>query len=121
MAKLFALIVEDEYDLGELFSITLQGADFDTEVIRDGQAALRRLNNIVPDLVLLDLHLPNVSGKTILEYIRANDRFQRVRVVVVTADAFQGDGLESKADLVLLKPIRVAQLRSLALLLTGSV
>ena len=110
MRNLLALIIEDDEPLSEVISISLQQAGFDTIATHDGQRALKQLHLIVPDLIVLDLHLPNVSGKTILEYIRAEDRLHRIRVFLTTADGFLADELAAKADMVLIKPFRLNQL-----------
>lgn len=110
----FALIVEDDKDLSTIFSIALQAAGFETEVVNAGDKALERLADIVPDVVVLDLHLPQVAGTDILRHIRAEDRFANTRVLVTTADARLAETLEDQADLVLVKPISFNQLRDLA-------
>ena len=56
-----------------------------------------------PACVVLDLHLPNVDGSTILKAIHSNERFTQTAVILATADAQMADGLRGKADLVLLK------------------
>ena len=114
MSKPLALIIEDDPDLSEIFSVSLRGGGFDTELIRDGQAAIERLAGEPPAIIVLDLHLPHVDGATILATIRANDRYAKTAVIVATADAQVADGLRTKADLVLLKPVGVDQLRDLA-------
>lgn len=114
MSKPLALIIEDDPDLSEIFSISLRGGGFDTELIRDGQAAIDRLAGEPPAIIVLDLHLPHVDGATILAAIRANERYAKTAVIVATADAQVADGLRTKADLVLLKPVGVDQLRDLA-------
>lgn len=114
MNKPLALIVEDEKDLSDIFAEALQHADFDTEAIRDGQTAVNRLGEIVPDLVLLDLHLPNVAGTDILRQIRQDPRLEQTQVIVVTADARSAEFLRTDAELVLVKPVRFSQLRDLA-------
>ncbi len=114
MSKPLALIIEDDPDLSEIFSVSLRGGGFDTELIRDGQAAIDRLAGEPPAIIVLDLHLPHVDGATILEAIRANDRYAKTAVIIATADAQVADGLRTKADLVLLKPVGVDQLRDLA-------
>jgi two-component system response regulator AdeR len=111
--KPLALIVEDEKDLGDIFAEALQHADFATEIVRDGQLALNRLAEIVPALVLLDLHLPNVAGTDILKYIRQDERLAKTQVIVVTADARSAEFLRTDAELVLVKPVRFSQLRDL--------
>lgn len=114
MNKPLALIVEDEKDLSDIFVEALQHADFNTEAVRDGQSAVERLGEIVPDLVLLDLHLPNVAGTDILRQIRQDPRLDQTQVIVVTADARSAEFLRTDAELVLVKPVRFSQLRDLA-------
>ena len=114
MNKPLALIIEDDFDLSEIFSAALQRDEFETEVVRDGRTAMNRLTGIAPAIVVLDLHLPYVDGATILNQIRATESFSKTAVIVTTADAQQADALQSIADLVLLKPVSVEQLHSLA-------
>lgn len=114
MNKPSAWIIEDEADLSEIYSKALQGGGFDTEAIRDGKSALARLTGDAPSIIVLDLHLPYVSGAAILEQIRANERFSKTSVIVTTADERLANEMHSKADLVLLKPISISQLRELA-------
>lgn len=113
MTKPLALIVEDDPTLNEIFSITLQN-DFETETIADGQAAITRLADIVPTLVILDLHLPGAPGPEILARIRSDERLIQTRVILATADEQKANTIYDQADLVLLKPISPTQLRELA-------
>jgi CheY-like chemotaxis protein len=89
-------------------------AEFEIEIDHDGQAALTRLAAITPAIVILDLHLPRISGQTILQQIRADERLAKMRVILTTADALRAESLRREADLVLLKPISFYQLRDLA-------
>jgi two-component system KDP operon response regulator KdpE len=114
MNKPLALVIEDDPDLSEIFSMTLRSSGFETEVFQDGQAALDRLAGTPPAVILLDLHLPRVTGATILQNIRANERFAKTSVIIATADARQAEELHVQADLILLKPVGVDQLRELA-------
>lgn len=109
-----ALIIEDDRDLANIFAKALRAAEYEIEIIRDGTAALERLSGTEPAVVVLDLHLPYVSGKTILHHIRADQRLAQTRVMLATADSILADTLRSEADLVLLKPISYGQLRDLA-------
>ena len=113
MNKPFALIIEDDRDIAALFRHVLDLAGFRTEVVFHGQVAVQRLSNSQPDLVLLDLNLPGISGTQILELIRKDARFDFTKVVVVTAHAHVVSGLAVQPDLVLLKPISIEQLTSL--------
>jgi CheY-like chemotaxis protein len=117
MSKPLALIIEDDKKLADIFSITLRN-DFDVEVIAEGEMALSRLAESVPALVVLDIHLPQVSGLDILRQLRADDRLKSTRVIVATADGLRGIDLKGMADLVLFKPISPSQLQNLAQRLT---
>jgi DNA-binding response OmpR family regulator len=113
MTEPLALIVEDDEDINEIFRQALKAAGFATEVARDGKTALEILERIVPNIVILDLHLPNVSGETILRKIRATPSLEKVRVVITTADAVAAEFLHNLADFVMVKPISYIQLRDL--------
>ena len=115
LSRQLALIIEDDYDLATIFAEALQAAGFDAEIIRAGDTALERLDATTPSVVVLDLHLPHVSGVDILQRIRADARLAGTRVMVATADPRMAEILEDEADLVLLKPISFSQLRDLAM------
>ena len=114
MTNPFALIVEDDPKLAFIFAEALQMADFEVEVVQDGRTALDRLSATTPAVVVLDLHLPGMSGVDIMTHIRADERLVRTKVILATADAIRAEQLRSKADLVLLKPISFNQLSLLA-------
>ncbi len=114
MDKPLALIIEDESSLADIYSQSLRAAGYETEVILGGLTALMRVATTKPDLVILDLHLPNVSGTGILRQIQADERLANTRVIIVTADSAMGEALRSEADLVLIKPVAFKQLRDLA-------
>ena len=111
--KPLALVIEDDPNLSQIFSLTLN-EDFETETYTDGNAALERLSQIVPRLLILDLNLPGVPGNEILAHIRADERLKGVVVMLATADHRQADSLQDKADFVLLKPVSPIQLRQIA-------
>lgn len=114
MEKPFALVIEDDKNLAMAFAEALEEAQYKVEVIFDGQTALDRLATITPVTVVLDLHIPYVSGADILHYIRADERLANIRVIVATADDQTASMLDDLANLVLLKPIGYQQLRDLA-------
>ena len=111
--KELALIIEDDEDLSEIFGQALSAADYEIEIIRDGAIAQDRLKEVIPAVVVLDMHLPHISGNFLLKQIRADERLAKTRVVVATADAQMGENLRGEADLVLIKPISFIQLRDL--------
>jgi CheY-like chemotaxis protein len=110
MKKPLALVIEDEEDLASIFSRVLDMGNFRCQSVRDGSLALEQLTLTLPDLVVLDLHLPHVSGVEILRRIRANERLTHTRVVVVTADLVKAETLAHLADAILVKPISINQL-----------
>ncbi|MBN1890869.1 MAG: response regulator [Thermoflexales bacterium] len=117
-----ALVIEDDVDLSTIFTEAMQMAGFEVETIRDGSKAQARLAETTPDLIILDLHLPNVSGKDLLAQIRADARLAKARIILATADARLADMLdETEKDLlVLVKPISFGQLRDMAKRLKAS-
>ena len=114
MNNALALIIEDDADLAAIFDEALRAAQFETEVIRAGDEAQRRLRVATPAVVVLDLHLPLVSGTELLKQIRSDERLSKARVIVATADSRLAEELHETADLVLVKPISFSQLRDLS-------
>lgn len=114
MSNWLALVIEDDEDLATIFAEALRAAGYETRIVRAGDTALAQLAATVPHVVVLDLHLPFVSGADILRQIRADARLAQVRVIIVSADPRMADMLEGQADLVLIKPISFTQLRDLA-------
>lgn len=113
-AKPIGLVIEDNPDQNLVFTMALNKAGFSTESIYNGTDAQRRLKEIVPQIVILDLHLPDIDGNIILAQIRSDKRLSRVNVVLATADAVFADALQAEAELVLLKPVSFSQLSDLA-------
>lgn len=112
--KPLALIIEDNEDQNLVFTTALKKAGYSTESILDGVMALKRLSEVVPAVVVLDLHVPGVDGGRILKEIRKDSKAPRVNVIIVSADAAFAANLQPQADLVLLKPVSFSQLSLLA-------
>jgi DNA-binding response OmpR family regulator len=113
MSKPNALIIEDDPRLGAIYDTVLKQAGFETEIIQRGDEALQRLPHVSPALILLDVHLPYLSGADLLKYIRADERLAKTPVIVLTADLYVAQALEGQADHVLVKSLGVSQLRNL--------
>lgn len=111
--NVLALVIEDDVDLSEIFSKAVTAAGYEVEVINDGLEAQERLKQVVPSIVILDMHIPHISGDKLFKQIHEDERLQKTRVVVATADAQMGESMWGKADLVLIKPISFTQLRDL--------
>lgn len=113
MSKPLAMIIEDDVEIAKIFTIALK-SDFEVEMFADGHSGLARLAHVIPVLIVLDLHLPELSGMEIFSRIRADARLDGTKIILCTADALGGEMLHSQADLVLLKPVSPGQLRELA-------
>lgn len=113
-SKSIALIVEDDPDLIHIFAQALELSGFQTHTVTNGEDAIKMLTDIEPNIVVLDLHLPGISGSEILQTIRSNNRLNNTCVILATADHRTAEDLRDLADLVLLKPISFKQLRDLS-------
>jgi len=111
--KPFAMIIEDDRDIVALFRYVLDLAGFITEIVLHGEKAVRRLEVVKPDLILLDLNLVGISGTDILKIVRSDSRLKDIPVIVVTGHPQMAVGLQSKTELILHKPVSLEQLLSL--------
>jgi CheY-like chemotaxis protein len=109
-----ALIVEDHEDQALVFESAVTLAGFETTQINNGRKASEFLMTNVPDVVILDLHLPDMTGDEILKQIRADERLSATKVILATADGALANRVEDQADLVLLKPVSFDQMKSLS-------
>jgi len=109
-----ALIVEDDADAGDIFEFTLKTAGFTPAVIKSGETALKWLASLTPDILVLDLHLPDIPGTEILRRLRDDPRLERVPVIVVTAHTELAEEVENEVELVLIKPVRYTELQDRA-------
>jgi len=83
------LIVEDEPGLAEVLSLHLEAAGFETTVCHDGLSAIYELDRATPRVVLLDLHLPEVSGFRLIQLLKQRADSPGLPVIVITALSFQ--------------------------------
>ena len=115
MEKPFALIIEDDRDIVALFRHVMDLAGYRTEIVLHGGVAVDYLSKSKPDIVLLDLGLPGVSGVDILKLMHTDERLRNVPVVVITAHSHLIETLPVKPQLVLIKPVNIKQLTNLVL------
>jgi two-component system phosphate regulon response regulator PhoB len=107
------LLVDDERDLLSLLDFNLRAAGFETLLATTGEQALAHLRRRVPDLVLLDLMLPDIPGTELCRQIKADVRTRHVPVVMLTAKGEEVDrvvGFELGADDYVTKPFSVREL-----------
>lgn len=108
-----ALIIEDNRNMAHAFEEALEQAGYENELVFNGADALSKILLRKYDIVLLDVHLPYITGDMLLEKIREG-LHPDTKVILVTADAAKAEELRDSADLVLLKPIGFTQLRDIA-------
>ena len=112
MGKLKILVVEDEPSIAEIVSIYLERAGYQVTIINDGQKAIEYLDAELPDLVVLDVMLPNVDGFTITSWLRDHSE---VPIIILTSRREEIDriaGLELGADDYVVKPFSPQELVS---------
>jgi two-component system, OmpR family, phosphate regulon response regulator PhoB len=107
------LVVDDERDLLSLLDFNLRAAGLETLLATTGEQALSHLRRRIPDLVLLDVMLPDVSGTEVCRQIKSDPRTRHVPVVMLTAKGEEVDrvvGFELGADDYVTKPFSVREL-----------
>ncbi len=85
------LIVEDNDLNMKLFNDLLQANGYDTVQTKDGRKAMELAREHLPDLILMDIQLPEISGLEITKMIKEDDKLKDIPVVAVTAFAMKGD------------------------------
>ena len=101
------LIVEDERDIVELLRYNLKQEDFEVDTVRNGADALQRAVDNTPDLILLDLMLPEVDGLIVCRLLKNDPRTKKIPIIMLTAKTEESDrvtGLELGADDYITKP-----------------
>ena len=105
--------VDDEQALRDLYAMALGMSGMECETFADGQALFAALASQTPDLILLDIMLPGMSGLEILERLKSSPAYQNIPVIIVSAKGSEMDkvtGLNSGADDYLEKPFGVMEL-----------
>jgi len=106
------LIVEDNELNLKLFCDLLRAHGFEVEPVRDGREALERARGFAPELVIMDIQMPHVSGLELIEQFRADEALREVPILAVTAYAARGDEeriRDAGAEGYVSKPISVAK------------
>lgn len=107
------LIIEDENDLAELVAFNLEKEGYRPLIAPDGPSGLEAARHNSPDLILLDLMLPGISGMEICKVLKSNEKTARIPVVMLTAKGEEIDrvvGFEVGADDYVVKPFSTREL-----------
>jgi CheY-like chemotaxis protein len=110
-----ALVLEDDKDIRVLFSEALRSKGFAVIAATTVAEAITLLADHSPDIAFVDLNLPEQSGTEFVRHVRAQPRFARMKVVVVTANRQMQDNFDQIGiDLFLQKPVAIAEMLMLA-------
>src|SRR5262245_17734932 len=104
------LLIEDERGLTDALTYTLQREGYEVTVAHDGQEGLRKAQTALPDLIILDLMLPVMSGLDVCRELRAGERTRDIPILMLTAKAEETDqviGFSLGADDYVTKPFSV--------------
>lgn len=109
------VIVDDEPNIVMTLEYTFKKHNFEVYIARDGSEALEILQNVIPDVIMLDVMMPKVDGYQTLKLIKENEKLKNTRVVFLTAKNKASDiekGLKLGADKYLTKPFSVKKIVS---------
>ncbi|MGD2052343.1 MAG: response regulator [Acidimicrobiia bacterium] len=116
------LVIEDSQVIQRLIEVCLRPAGFDVEMRLDGPSGLAAVGECEPDLVILDVGLPGMSGWEVLSSIRANPATAEIVVMMLTGEVHESvkrEATERGANAYLSKPFRPQELREMATSLAG--
>ena len=108
--RLRVLLIEDEREITDPLSYSLEREGYETVVAHDGPEGLRKAQTLLPDLVILDLMLPGLSGEEICRLLRAGERTRDIPIIILSAKAEETDqvvGFSLGADDYVTKPFSV--------------
>lgn len=111
MTKKILVVEDNELNL-KLFCDLLRAHDYDAEPVDDGRVAIERAGEYRPDLIIMDIQLPHVSGLELIGQLKANDELKHIPIMAVTAYAAKGDEdviRAAGAEAYISKPISVVR------------
>ena len=114
MGKARLLVVEDDIDIGNMLKIYFSGMDFEVDVAVRGSDALDKTKQVLPNLIVLDIMLPDIDGYEVCRNLRTNMRTSHIPVIFLTQKDERSDklqGLELGADDYITKPFDIEELK----------
>ena len=107
MSDPLILVAEDERDIRELIVITLQIAGFRVVDVPNGEEAVKKATEIIPDLILMDVRMPKVTGFEACKVLKREEKTKDIPIIFLSAKGQEGEistGLELGAEEYFLKP-----------------
>jgi len=114
MGKARLLVVEDDIDIGNMLKIYFSGMEFEVDVAVRGSEALEKTKQVLPNLIVLDIMLPDIDGYEVCRSLRTNMRTSHIPVIFLTQRDERSDklqGLELGADDYITKPFDIEELK----------
>ena len=111
--KKIAWYVEDDSEMIQAISLMMQLLDYEVKPFLTANAAAGELKEFRPHLLLLDIHLPEISGLDLLEFVRRRPELDRLPILIISsdhADAKVDEALEKGADGYIIKPVTLEEL-----------
>jgi DNA-binding response OmpR family regulator len=109
------LIVDDEPNIVMTLEYTFKKQNFEVFIARDGSEAMQILETVIPDVVLLDIMMPNIDGYQTLKYIKKNKKLEHTKVIFLTAKNKASDiekGMGLGVDKYITKPFSIKNIVS---------
>lgn len=106
------LIIEDEEDIANLIRDRLEGEGYQAAVAYTGADAIKELRDKKPDIVTLDVYLPDINGLNILKDLKSNPNTDKIPVIIVSSSEEEDNALGLGAEKFLKKPINFVKLFS---------
>ena len=109
-----ALVIDDNEDIAFLVVKALQMDGFEAQMVTVATEAMQWIADTRPDVIFLDLQMPEVTGADILRAIRNDSALSHTKVIVITANHYMIPSVEPLADYIMMKPVSIQQLTDLA-------
>ena len=100
------MIVDDEQDIRTVVKVILEDAGYKVETATDGPDAIEKLKKGLPDLVLIDMFMPGMSGRELCEFIRADNKLKKLKCAFLTVAEFSAAGMEELKKMKVLDYIK---------------
>lgn len=78
------LVAEDDKFLGNAYRVKLSREGYEVKIVSDGEEVFKTMESFVPDLIILDLIMPKMDGFLVLEYLKKNDKWKKIPVIVAS-------------------------------------
>jgi DNA-binding response OmpR family regulator len=113
-AQKTVMIIEDEADAAEMFAEMMRVNGFRVIKMFSSAPAISMISQEKPDLIILDMMMPDISGLEVLRYMRRDPNLEKIPVIIVSAKSMPNDikiGMEAGASMYLTKPVGFLELK----------